>query len=80
MNAQLVNSLVEVVINLSPEDQTFFQAQLSARQARVKPHQTLPPTEKAQQFREWVARFPKSNVSLPVEALDREHIYGDRGA
>ena len=80
MNAQLVNSLVEVVINLSPEDQTFFQSQLSARLARVEPHKTLTPIEKAQQFREWVARFPKSNVSLSAEAVNRENIYGDRGA
>jgi hypothetical protein len=80
MNAQLVNSLVEVVLNLSPEDQTLFQSQLSARQASVEPHKTLTPTEKVHQFREWVARFPKSNVSLSAKALDREHIYGDRGA
>ncbi|MBO3463461.1 hypothetical protein G7B40_039315 [Aetokthonos hydrillicola Thurmond2011] len=32
MNVQLVNSLVEVVLNLSPEDQKLFQSSLQTRQ------------------------------------------------
>ncbi|MDF5723108.1 MAG: hypothetical protein PUP91_22065 [Rhizonema sp. PD37] len=36
-------------------------------------------TEKAEQFRQWVAHFPKSSDSLPAEASRRENIYGDRG-
>ncbi|WP_279239676.1 hypothetical protein [Scytonema sp. UIC 10036] len=39
----------------------------------------MTPTEKAEQFRQWVVRFPKSSVSLPAEASLRENIYGDRG-
>jgi hypothetical protein len=35
----------------------------------------LTPTEKAEQFRQWVAHFPKSDVGLSAEALHRESIY-----
>jgi hypothetical protein len=72
MNVQLVNSLVEVVLNLSPEDQKLFQEKLANRQIEAS-------TEKAEQFRHWVAQFPKSNANLSDEALRRENIYDDRG-
>ena len=79
MNVQLVNSLVEVVLNLSPEDRELFQSKLNVRQVEVVTNRNLTPTEKAEQFRKWVAQFPKSSVSLPAEASRRENIYGDRG-
>lgn len=79
MNVELVNALVEVVLNLSPEDQTLFQSRLYAKQVGAVTHKNLTSTEKAEQFREWVARFPKSSVSLPAEASRRENIYDDRG-
>ncbi|MFB2769549.1 hypothetical protein ACE1AT_09700 [Pelatocladus sp. BLCC-F211] len=79
MNVQLVNSLVEVVLNLSLEDQKLFQSRLYARQVETATNKNLTPTEKAEQFRRWVAQFPKSSVSLPTEASLRENIYGDRG-
>jgi hypothetical protein len=41
--------------------------------------QNLTPTEKAEQFRQWIASFPKSDVGIPAEALHRESIYDDRG-
>jgi NADH dehydrogenase FAD-containing subunit len=62
MNVQLVNSLIEVVLNLSPEDQKLFQEKLSNRQIEATTHKSLTSTEKAEQFRQWVAQFPKSNV------------------
>ena len=78
MNKQLVSSLVDVVLNLSPEDQKLFQAQLQARQLEkeIHNHSTV---EKVEQFRQWVAQFPKSTVSQPTEAMQRETTYGDRG-
>ena len=79
MNIQLVNSLVEVILNLSPEDQKLFQSRLYARQVGTVTNKNLTSIEKAEQFRQWVAHFPKSSVSLPAEASRRENIYGDRG-
>ncbi len=79
MNVQLVNSLVEVVLNLSPEDQKLFQSRLYSRQLEKATHKNLTPTEKAEQFRQWMAQFPKSSISLPAEASLRENIYDDRG-
>jgi hypothetical protein len=79
MNVQLVNSLVEVVLNLSPEDQKLFQSRLYTRQLETATNKNLTPTEKAEQFRQWLAQFPKSSVNLPAEASLRENIYSDRG-
>lgn len=79
MNKQLVSSLVEVVLNLPPEDQRMFQSQLYARQLEKDTRDYLTPIEKAKQFRQWVTRFPKSNVSMSAEALHRESIYDERG-
>jgi hypothetical protein len=78
MNVQLINSLVEVVLNLSPEDQKLFQSRLLTRQVETATHKNLTSTEKAEQFRQWVAQFPKSSVSLPASASLRENIYGER--
>jgi len=78
MNVQLVNSLVEVVLNLSPEDQELFQSKLNIRQLEVVTNKKSTSIEKAEQFRQWVAQFPKSNVSLPTKASQRENIYGER--
>jgi hypothetical protein len=75
MNTQLVSSLVEVVLNLSPENQKLFESQLHARQSEQGTHNNLTPTERAEQFRQWVAHFPKGAISLPAEALHRESIY-----
>ncbi len=81
MNVQLVNSLVEVVLNLSSEDQKLFQSRLHARQIEAATNKNLTSAEKAEQFRQWVAQFPKSSISLSAEASRRENIYGDdRGA
>ncbi|BAY34398.1 hypothetical protein NIES2107_63030 [Nostoc carneum NIES-2107] len=79
MNVQLVNSLVEVVLNLSPEDQKLFHSRLHTKQLEKATYKQMTPTEKAEKFRQWLAQFPKSSVSLPAEASLRENIYGDRG-
>ncbi|MBC6419871.1 MAG: hypothetical protein GDA44_14465 [Prochloron sp. SP5CPC1] len=75
MNIQLVNSLAEVVLNLSPEEQKLFQSKLHDRQVQTATRKHLTPMEKADKFRQWVAQFPKSSVSLPAEALHRKNIY-----
>jgi hypothetical protein len=77
MNVKLVNSLVEVVLNLSPEDQKLFQEKLSNRQIEATTGKSVTSTEKVEQFRQWIAQFPKSNANLPDEALRRENIYDD---
>lgn len=59
------------MLNLSPEDQTLFQSKLYARQVGAVTHKNLTSTQKAEQFRQWVAHFPKSSVSLPAEALPK---------
>lgn len=79
MNVQLVNSLVEIVLNLSPEDQKLFQEKLSNRLIEATIHKGVTSIEKAEQFRQWVTQFPKSDVNLSDEALRRENIYDDRG-
>ena len=79
MNVQLVNSLVEVVLNLSPEDQKLFQEKLSNRQIEVATHTNATSTGKAEQFRQWVAEFPKSNTNLSNGDIRRENIYDNQG-
>lgn len=37
--------------------------------------QRATPTERAQDFREWVAGLPKAGLSLSDDAFDREDIY-----
>lgn len=37
--------------------------------------QRATPTERAQDFRDWVAQLPKASLSLTDEAFDRDSIY-----
>lgn len=37
--------------------------------------QTATPKERSQEFREWVAQLPHSDVSLSDDAFDRDSIY-----
>ncbi|MEI3649264.1 MAG: hypothetical protein ACK4YK_17205 [Dolichospermum sp.] len=83
MNVQLVNSLVEIVSKLTPEDQKLFLSKLSHRNIRnIIPsaeQQNLTSEEKVAQFQEWLSQFPQSSITLSDEALRRENIYDDRG-
>lgn len=79
MNIQLVNSLVEVVLNLPPEDQKLFQEKLYKRQIDTNINNNQTTTEKVKQFRQWLTQFPKSDIHLTDEALRRENIYDDQG-
>ena len=80
MNVQLVDSLVEIVSKLTPEDQKLFLSKLS--HINIIPsaeQQNLTSVEKVAQFQEWLSQFPQSNITLSDEALRRENIYDDRG-
>jgi hypothetical protein len=80
MNVQLVDSLVEIVSKLTPEDQKLFLSKLSHRNIIPSAEQqNLTSEEKVAQFQEWLSQFPQSIITLSDEALRRENIYDDRG-
>jgi hypothetical protein len=73
MNVQLVDSLIEVILNLPSEDQQLFQSRFSAKQM-IKPdlvHPKKASIENVQHFQKWVSQFPKSTANLPEESLHR---------
>ncbi|QMS91587.1 hypothetical protein HUN01_29785 [Nostoc edaphicum CCNP1411] len=79
MNVQLVNSLVEVVLNLSPEEQKLFQEKLSNKNLTLLALASKPKTssERLLLWQEWIDTAPKSYANLDDEALRRENIYDD---
>jgi hypothetical protein len=77
MNVQLVNSLVEVVLNLSPEEQKFFQEQLSNKHLISRISKSLTTEEKLLRWQQWIDTAPTSYANLSDEALRRENIYDD---
>ncbi|MBO1063378.1 MULTISPECIES: hypothetical protein [Nostocales] len=80
MNVQLVDSLVEIVSKLTPEDQKIFLSKLSHVNIILPAEQqNLTSAEKVAQFQEWLSQFPQSNITLSDESLRRENIYDDRG-
>ena len=79
MNVQLVDSLVEIVSKLTPEDQKLFLSKLSHRNIIPSEQQNLTSVEKVAQFQEWLSQFPQSSITLSDESLRRENIYDDRG-
>ncbi|MEA5577960.1 hypothetical protein [Anabaena sp. UHCC 0451] len=80
MNVQLVDSLVEIVSKLTPEDQKLFLSKLSHKKIiPAAKQENLTSAEKVAQFQEWLSQFPQSTITLSDEALRRENIYDDRG-
>ena len=79
MNVQLVESLIEIVSKLTPEDQKLFLSKLSHRNIIPSEQQNLTSVEKVAQFQEWLSQFPQSSITLSDESLRRENIYDDRG-
>jgi len=80
MNVQLVDSLVEIVSKLTPEDQKLFLSKLSHINIILPAEQqNLTSAEKVVQFQEWLSQFPQSSITLSDESLRRENIYDDRG-
>ncbi|MBW4670091.1 MAG: hypothetical protein KME60_22435 [Cyanomargarita calcarea GSE-NOS-MK-12-04C] len=77
MNVQLVNSLVEVVLNLSPEDQKLFQEKLSNKHSILRATKPLTSEERLLLWQEWIDTAPKSYANLSDEAMRRENIYDD---
>ncbi|MTJ30645.1 hypothetical protein [Aphanizomenon sp. UHCC 0183] len=79
MNVQLVDSLVEIVLKLTPEEKQLFQERLSYQDFNVQSNKPLTPEERLKLWQEWIEKAPQSSVNLPDEALRRENIYDDRG-
>jgi hypothetical protein len=77
MNVQLVNSLVEVVLNLSPEEQKLFQEKLSNKHLTLPTSKPQTSEERLLLWQEWIDTAPKSYANLSDEALRRENIYDD---
>jgi hypothetical protein len=77
MNVQLVNSLVEVVLNLSLEEQQLFQEKLSNKHLILRTSKFLTLEERLLLWQEWIDTAPKSYTNLSDEALRRENIYDD---
>jgi hypothetical protein len=67
MNIQLVNSLVEIVSNLSAEERELFEEKLENKRINTGSRKPLTSEEKLSLWREWVnteAIIP-SNESVP---------------
>ena len=77
MNVQLVNSLVEVVLNLSPEEQKLFQEKLSNKHLTLLTSKSQTSSERLLLWQKWIDTAPKSYANLSDEALRRENIYDD---
>jgi hypothetical protein len=77
MNVQLVNSLVEVVTNLSLEEQKLFQEKLSNKHLTLRVSKPQTSSERLLLWQQWIDIAPKSYANLSDEALSRENIYND---
>lgn len=77
MNVQLVNSLVEVVLKLSPEEQKLFQEKLGNEHLTLPTSKPQTSEEKLLLWQEWMDKAPQSHANLSDEALLRENIYDD---
>ncbi|HEY9693540.1 MAG TPA: hypothetical protein V6D15_15125 [Oculatellaceae cyanobacterium] len=78
MNIQLVDSLVEIVLKLSLEEQTLFQEKLSQKHLNLPNSKPLTTEEKLRLWQEWIDIAPKSYANLSDEALRRKNIYDDK--
>lgn len=84
MNVKLIESLVEVVRSLSPEERSLLEEKLKAAsvelEGRERPfHETATSKEWAKAFREWAESHPRNSPGLSDEAISRESIYAERG-
>jgi hypothetical protein len=77
MNVQLVNSLVELVLTLSPEEQKLFQEKLSNEHLTLLISQPQTSAERLLLWQEWLDTAPKSYANISDEALRRDNIYDD---
>ena len=80
MNVQLVDSLVEIVLKLTPEERQLFQQRLIYQDFNRQTKKPLTSEERLKLWQKWIEKAPQSSVNLPDEALRRENIYDDRGA
>ncbi|MUG91189.1 hypothetical protein F7734_01220 [Scytonema sp. UIC 10036] len=77
MNVQLVNFLVEVVLNLSVDEQKLFQEKLSNKHLMLQTNKPQTSEERLLLWQKWMDIAPKSYANLSDEALRRENIYDD---
>ncbi len=77
MNIQLVNSLVELVLNLSPEEQKLFQEKLSNKHLTLLTSKPQASEKRLLLWQEWLDTAPKSYANISNEALRRENIYDE---
>lgn len=54
-----------------------IKLQSDQSQASLQPWHSVTPEEWAKSFQEWTSQLPRTGVSLPDEAFDRESIYDE---
>ena len=72
---QEIDTLNENQLSRIAEFVMSIKAHAQQRTKTVPFWQRATPTERSQDFREWVAGRPKTGLSLSNEAFDRESIY-----
>jgi len=77
MNVQLVNSLVELVLTLSPEEQKLFQENLSNKHLKLLTSKPQTSAERLLLWQKWLDTAPTSYANISNEALRRDNIYDD---
>jgi hypothetical protein len=72
---QEIDKLSESQLRKIADFVTSIKAQAQQLTKIVPFWQRATPTERAQDFREWVTQLPKTGLSLTDEAFDRDSIY-----
>jgi len=67
LNESQLSRIAEFIDFIKSSTQNWMKTTTSVQQST--------PAQRAQDFREWVAGLPKTGISLPDEAFDRESIY-----
>ena len=71
---QEIDILNESQLSKIAEFIDFIKAQ-AQNWMKATPSGELTPAQRAQDLREWAAELPRTGISLPNEAFDRESIY-----
>lgn len=81
MNAQLVESLAQIINTLTLEEKALLEKKIDVGQAvQERPfYETATSAERAKVFEEWADSHQHDTPLLSDEAISRENIYGERG-
>ena len=79
MNIQLVDSLVEVILRLSPEEKTLFQEKLHGKHLSLQTSNPLTSQTRLFLWQQWMEVAPQSHANLSDEVLSRDYMYDDEG-